>query len=91
MELLKPCKPWDCSCNMSKPALYKLTYALIMLHGYFTDCFHLGEPYSPQQNTRNSAHFRIFLPEGKEETFTEMTGLKLTPPPKIHLNSTGTT
>ncbi len=86
MKLIAPLKGWDCSCNMSNPALYAFTYALIKLHGHFTDAFHLGESFTPKQNARNTVHFRIFLPEGTEEEFTRMTGMKIEPPPKIHLN-----
>jgi hypothetical protein len=70
---------------MSKPALYKLTYALIMVHGYFTDAFTLGERYTPEQNARNSAHFRIFLPEGSEARFTELSGLSVSTPPRVQV------
>lgn len=77
---------WDCSCNMSRPALYKFTYALIQLGGCFTDAFHLGGPFTPKQNARNTVFFRIFLPEGADKEFTRMTGMKLTKPPVVHLN-----
>jgi hypothetical protein len=74
---------------MSKPALYRFTYALIQLHGHFSDAHTLGRQYTPQQNARNTAWFRIWLPEGKEEAFTAMTGMKLKKPPVVDVNMGG--
>lgn len=45
----------------------------------------MAEDWTPQENARNTAWFRIWLPEGKEEEFTNMTGMKLKKPPIVHV------
>jgi hypothetical protein len=78
---------WDAHCNMSKPALYRFTYALIMVGGHFTCSLTIGcKGYTPAQNARNSAHFRIWLPHQTEAAFESLSGLKVQAPPTIHLS-----
>jgi len=91
LEVDKPCKPWDVSCNMGKPGLYKLMYALIMVGGHFTNSFHLdfSQRYTPQIHARFKVDFRIWIPEGREEKFEKLSGLKITPPPRVQVGMGG--
>jgi len=73
---------------MSKNNLYNLLYTLIMMKGTITSTMTIGcQQYTKRQNAYNSAFFIIGLPEGKKVQFEEMTGLKLTLPPKVTTNS----
>lgn len=78
-------KLWDCSCNMSKSALYNFLYALIMCHGTITSTYTMGHQYTPRQNAHNTAWFRIKLPKNFEVDFRKMTGIKLEEPKEVHI------
>lgn len=73
---------------MSKAALYRMTYALIMLDGTFTCSLTIGcKGYSPAQNCRNTAFFRVQLRTGTEQRFADMTGMKLKKPQSVHVDA----
>lgn len=76
---------WDCSCNMSKNALYNFLYALIMCRGSVTSTWTMGYKYTPKQNAYNTVWFRIKLPKNFEVDFQEMTGIKLEEPKEVHI------
>lgn len=77
---------WDLECNMSKNALYSVLYAILMHRGRITGTLTIGcEKYTPKQNSRNTAFFRIKLPKGKKDSFESMSGFKLNKPPTINI------
>lgn len=72
----------------SKNSLYKIMNALILADGKMHSSYSMEARDGKWEHpTRSCAVvFRISLPIGKEKLFEELSGFKLSDPPKVHLN-----
>jgi hypothetical protein len=79
----------DCEVRMSKPALYKLMYAVIMCHAQIPTTFHMGRDgqYTPEQNRYNFANIKIYIHPEYIPQFEELSGVTLEAPIQIQLNN----
>lgn len=77
-------KPWDTDTPASKVGLERFIRSLVSVRGHFTDSFSLAPIDQPSRGV--SVFFRVWIPEGNEKRFEELSGLKLKPPPKATVN-----
>lgn len=70
---------WDYECSMSRENLSDVLYATIVCGGSVPDTFTLARNLEQdrQQNARNTACFRIGLPEGERERWEDIVGGEL--------------
>lgn len=89
---IRPKRYWDLHVGLSDKQLGKLMKTIVFLYGRVTDHMLIGHNTLKKlwkeggRLGTNYVHVRIELPEGMDKEFEEMTGWKLIPPPKVHLN-----
>ena len=77
-------KPWDANVERaSVKAMARFLRALVMTGSHFTCSFHLGKKDFDWTTT---LFFRVWVPEGEEARFVELSGSELTTPPRISAN-----
>lgn len=92
MSEVKKDEFWDLGevdvIHPSKPSLYKIMNAIILCRGKVHDTFSMEADKCEWKYPAISSCvlFRISLPHGMKEKFEEISGFKLSDPPKVHLN-----
>ena len=77
---------WDTSCDATKVGLERMMRALIVCGGHFTSSFNLaGGPGMDLRKPQRGAtiFYRIWIPEGTELEFMEISQAELKRPPKV--------
>lgn len=95
-----PLVPMDVSVGWGKEAMVRLLRAVVRYSCQVTDSFTLasisreGDPRLLDERMRPhfSVDFRVFIPEPYLEWFrADVKPQEMRPPPRVHLNSVGTT
>ncbi len=76
--------PWDTDTEASKVKLERFIRSLLVVGGHFTSSFSLAPIENPTRSV--SVFFRVWIPEGNEKRFEELSGLKLKKPAKVGVN-----
>jgi hypothetical protein len=72
---------WDVELRYSDAGMAKVMRALVECRGHFTDSHAMKYDGSPRHTWPLA--LRIFLPEGAEGKFQELSGIKPEEPPRI--------
>lgn len=71
---MKKLHPWDVDLRFSDAGMAKVMRALVECGGHFTDSYLSTYEGSPRHTW--PLQLRVFLPEGAEERFRELSGIK---------------
>ncbi len=75
--------PWDVDCDATKVGFERFLRALVCTRSHFTDSFSLASVLKP---SRVTVFFRVWIPEGQEQTFLRLAAVDvLKPPPRAHV------
>lgn len=73
--------PWDAECDATKVGMERFLRALVCTGSHFTDSHSLAPVLCP---SRITVFFRVWIPEGQEQTFLALSrGDELKPPPRV--------
>lgn len=76
--------PWDVDVDSTCAGMERFIRALVVSRGHFTDSFTLGSDLT--KPSRDTVFFRVWIPEGKELFFLELSKCEeLRPPPRVQV------
>lgn len=76
--------PWDADVDGTRAGMERFVRALVCVGGHFTSSFTLGNDAT--KPFKDTVFFRVWIPEGKEARFLEVSTLEeLRPPPRVHV------
>jgi hypothetical protein len=76
----------DAQFNMSEKAMSSLLYAALMAKAQLRGSYMMDYSYTRNQNSRNTAWFKVFIHPSNVETFEAHANIKLTQPQSVTLN-----